>query len=818
MHKTLIGGILAMALATAYPASAQIYSYSFTDTNHSVKTIKPTTLSYLNPAGVLTLNLISGLDRYERVSVTRDSDKKVVFSALTSKISVGDRIVAADGTEYYGKDMALPALGEGTFTVVNDTLDLQQTIVSSSTYHFSVDTTAPKYTSIYPSQNAGYDMVLGGKLWELGRGGSGQFSIFADGVEDANGIEKIRLVIKRSNGTVVSDNALSYDTATQHAFYPWAKDMNTQPGMPSSDLNEEFTFNFIITDKAGNTLNIPPQRFLYDDQVGEFTPFAVHDLRVSTSVVPGISSGYVPFVRGLSVLENPYKMVIRIPRTNWKPYRNGGITIINNYGGVQVISEDANYVYVETKLPQGSLDANYYRPVNTYQWAGGDLTQYASWLNWDPASVKSPAWGNPAIERQMSDGTWFNSVNWKFFMATDMPVNLTKIRFNVQARPYDQKITGGATCNIPAGSTSCTVALTQAITNGTSGYLHSGYEVRSTTESTFFMPLWENVAWHTLGPSITGYDYDDATNVLQVYVNQPGDGSYFDRVNLNKVWLSDKSSNNAEISVTGKQTGRNTASGNYTYEFNMKQVPEGSYNVQINARDSFNNTGSLAYKTVTIDNTPPTINISYESKPITSSVTVYGLENIRIQLADTLTKPALSRMTLRGGPVSDAVELSWVSLGNNLYAPNYPKIFPSLNDGETYTLTVQAKDEMNNVKESGVEFNYLPNNLVRLENLKTISVSTSLKTSDNTPLAVLYASQLRKKDGSIATGKQDAVLTVRKDAAFGVTVNGISAAPGESKNVQLDLGLGDSRSFPIFPSVSGVSGTSEFMLNIEELK
>ncbi|EMX3657008.1 hypothetical protein AAGZ49_005008 [Escherichia coli] len=117
-----------------------------------------------------------------------------------------------------------------------------------------------------------------------------------------------------------------------------------------------------------------------------------------------------------------------------------------------------------------------------------------------------------------------------------------------------------------------------------------------------------------------------------------------------------------------------------------------------------------------------------------------------------------------------------------------------------------------------VEFNYLPNNLVRLENLKTISVSAALKTSDNTPMAVLYASQLRKKDGSIATGKQDAVLTVRKDAAFGVTMNGVSAAPGESKNVQLDLGLGDSRSFPIFPSTSGVSGTSEFMLNIEELK
>ncbi|MCK0437846.1 hypothetical protein OV924_25830, partial [Salmonella enterica subsp. enterica serovar 1,4,[5],12:i:-] len=99
--------------------------------------------------------------------------------------------------------------------------------------------------------------------------------------------------------------------------------------------------------------------------------------------------------------------------------------------------EDATYVYVEVKLPQGALDGNYYRPVNTYQWSGGDLGQYASWLNWDPASVKSPAWGSSPIERQKADGTWFNSVNWNLFKASDMPIKLTNIRFNVQARPYD---------------------------------------------------------------------------------------------------------------------------------------------------------------------------------------------------------------------------------------------------------------------------------------------------------------------------------------------------------------------------------------------
>ncbi|MGM3669967.1 hypothetical protein NA539_17785, partial [Salmonella sp. NW465] len=64
MRKTLIGCMVATALATVSSAHAQVFSYSFTDTNKAVRNIKPATQTYLNPAGVLTLNLISGLDRW----------------------------------------------------------------------------------------------------------------------------------------------------------------------------------------------------------------------------------------------------------------------------------------------------------------------------------------------------------------------------------------------------------------------------------------------------------------------------------------------------------------------------------------------------------------------------------------------------------------------------------------------------------------------------------------------------------------------------------------------------------------------------------
>ncbi len=82
----------------------------------------------------------------------------------------------------------------------------------------------------------------------------------------------------------------------------------------------------------------------------------------------------------------------------------------------------------------------------------------------------------------------FNSVNWNLFKASDMPIKLTNIRFNVQARPYDQKITGGATCGLAALNKDLLRLLPQDIINGTTGYLHSGYEVRLNHRSNLLCP------------------------------------------------------------------------------------------------------------------------------------------------------------------------------------------------------------------------------------------------------------------------------------------------------------------------------------------
>ncbi|MEF4864338.1 DUF4165 domain-containing protein [Escherichia coli] len=139
--RPLIAAVYAALLFPLY-GQAQLYNYSYTDTRGTKVNAEPSR-EYLNPGSAITLNLISGLDRYERVTVTRSSDNVQMFRSVTDLVTVADRITAADGSEYYGKSIKLPVLGEGTFALKSETLDNKSNVVASTSYAFSIDTTPP---------------------------------------------------------------------------------------------------------------------------------------------------------------------------------------------------------------------------------------------------------------------------------------------------------------------------------------------------------------------------------------------------------------------------------------------------------------------------------------------------------------------------------------------------------------------------------------------------------------------------------------------------------------------------------------------------
>lgn len=211
--------------------------------------------------------------------------------------------------------------------------------------------------------------------------------------------------------------------------------------------------------------------------------------------------------------------------------------------------------------------------------------------------------------------------------------------------------------------------------------------------------------------------------------------------------------------------------------------------------------------------------LKYENAPLSPGATVFGLENISITLNDELTAPSLVRLELKGGPASDSVILGFNQNTDGSYTPDYPRLFPSLDaNTDKYTLTAYATDAKGNTTQKSIQFAYYPKNLVTLEKLKTLGVVKALKTSDNTPLAVMRTGQLRRNDGSLAKGIQTANITVRKDADYAINILGNVIHPGETKEIQIDLGTGENSTVPIFTAENGSTGESNFIIEFPQIK
>ncbi|MEC5393671.1 hypothetical protein VWC42_27410, partial [Klebsiella pneumoniae] len=115
-----------------------------------------------------------------------------------------------------------------------------------------------------------------------------------------------------------------------------------------------------LFDKAGSRKVLPEQKFVFDDQLGEYTLIAIRDPEAQTSVVPGFTSGYIAYKAGMTVNQNPITLIYRIPINNVRKYNKAGLS----FGSI--ISEANGYAYVAATTAYN----NRYDIHNGYQWGG----------------------------------------------------------------------------------------------------------------------------------------------------------------------------------------------------------------------------------------------------------------------------------------------------------------------------------------------------------------------------------------------------------------------------------------------------------------
>ncbi|AUW39356.1 Ig-like domain-containing protein [Escherichia coli] len=786
--------IVAVYTALLFPlySQAQLYNYSYTDTRGTKVNAEPTR-EYLNPGSAITLNLISGLDRYERVTVTRSSDNVQMFQSVTGLVTVADRITAADGSEYYGKSMTLPVLGEGTFSLKSETLDNKSNVVATTSYSFSIDITPPVLPDPMQWIRAGFQY---GSLDIFGDRTATQ-AISLSNVSDArSGLDKAEWFAIDSSGVRRTVNAqLNALTGVVQALAAVAAGSTVAPVSPAY-----YTVGFRVYDKAGNWTETS-HRSGIDRTIPSYIQHQVRNAKT------GVWEDYVP---GMTIFENPVKFRYKRLKSDSTNF-NG-----TDFGWVdQITNSDNTYFYTEATVSYPET----YMYYELHTKAGLNVNLQYKTLKFTPGNGVAEAPRYLSGQYHFRDANTWTSSDIVRFTGPDC-VDLGSV--NVEPRSYVQTATivGIGSCNVSVGESSCQVSMNYCKTSG-KGYVPYQIHIRGTGSyanlgglQSHFYTYWDMNA--PVINSIVSSPLDKTVVMLVTDSDVTNDWTnYMWATNIFNLTLKDTSNKVSTLSP------KNVTVLNYQLKqvtFDYSALPSGKYTATGAATDTYNNTAELTLSnTILHDVTPPVVDISFEGKQADGAL-VKGLENLVITLADDMTKASLKSITLSGGPTSDKVSVGWYSQGTDKYGLNYPRIFPATDDADSYQLTAVAVDEAGNTTTKVSRFRYVPNNLIEFNTLKTLAVGMGLKTSDNQPLAYLRTNSIRKKDGSLITGAQTGTLTVRKDAAFAVSMNGVAVVPGDSKDITIDFGQGDGVLIPIFPATSGNVGESSFMIELPQIQ
>ncbi|HFI9381086.1 TPA: Ig-like domain-containing protein [Vibrio parahaemolyticus] len=792
-YKTFL--VLMGAAIVGTHAQAEVLSVEYTDMNNVSEEL-PVSNKYINPKSDITVQVSGGLDR--RLVVKLNTNTGITTQTITSEvIGVNDRISSLN-RDYYGKTFTLKKPADGTYELVAEIINLSGDVVQTDRYPLVVDTTPPTIGDPEAKSYGGLDGYnLPPDVWYTGYYSHNKY--FASNVEDENsGIASVNAIVREGN-RIHKHAKATFDAQAKQAHIGHGK--SWFPG--GDNATRVFGLQFEAIDKAGNKGYSKNQLTYYDTVGGNEELYAVYDPD-STSVMGG-QKGYVPYVAGMTVKSNPIKIMYRIPKSNYSDFSRGGISAV---GASTVLKDvDSEYVYAIYSRPYGFNDNNHVRFTDRRSWVT-DTISYN--LKLADSAPKAPVRkGNQYQYSDIGWSSWSRHVN-----AEELPVKVLASKGIVEVRPYDQIYNHMGTCTIPAGKTSCTITYNppKELKKGTYGNLHDGSSFKNIDGSLYSQPGWASVHWNGSEiPSVTKTEWDPSTKKVTVYAHQPNRGYYFDKVRITDAYLE---SNNIRLPAMRTKWEENGT--NYKFEFDLTPVPEGTYDVVAVVKENHNNYGRAPVVSFTNDSTPPTISLSYKNKPIGDMI--QGISGLTVEANDS-TAMTLVDAQLSGGPASDTVFLAFSKTGEDSWKLEQPRIFPALQDNEEYTLTVRIKDEFDNIGIAKANFKYTPENWLKLEGLKTLPVGVKLLFRNDQPVALVTSSELRTDSGNLATGIQDATVTLRKDAPYSVFIEGHSIAPGQTKTIQFDLGTqGGKLHIPIYPASNVTEGNAEFMIEVPQLK
>lgn len=788
-------------------ASAGLEFVEFKSTNNESQLVSSFSNVYINNAGGVVLYIASGLDRKLHVKLKRGGT--VVEDITTSVINTNDRINKG-GKEFYGKTVSLSKLTvDGEHTIEIDTLSLNGSLVATDSYELTRDVVPPVISdaditwirNAYSYGNIDHfsytDSSLELRLNSLSEDRSGlshvEYFISTPGRLAADKNDRSVLAARLNKDGEFLGNAT---IATSQAANPNVA--------PKQDL---YTIGFDVFDKAGNKGSF--QRNSHIDNNCPPSP--------TIQVLNANTNQWEPYVANMTIHANPVKM--RWGRDT-STFENGTKAPYGWVSGNNVSYTNGSTAYYERTMPIPQDYSYFY-----FYTRSGEICHRQTLSNFkftfangvDSAPVGNGVWYKTNLPEHGNN--WIKSSSPKY----NKPYTITAVRHHAEARAYRQKAWGSSipTCYIEPGQTYCDSTTNISYSSGR-GYSPKAVYLDRESGGLNIHYGYIYTYWDMTPPQVKSVESSTETKSIISKSYDPDTVSDW----RDHMWVISKVE--AEISSkTDQSTYRLSPSKTTQLDiqnrediFDVSKVDDGDYEVTVVATDSYGNVGSsqqlVRFK---VDNTPPAIDIEYGDLPLPD--TIVDIRNIRFILTDA-SDAVVSSGRLFGSSSNENVYLGIIDHGDGVYSFEQPKIFPTLLDGESYSLEVNAEDEYKNSSSKTITFKYMPENLIEMDVQSYLGVAVKLYDEDDSPLAKIFSNALLQIDeGMLATGIQNAYITNRSDSEISVVLvlagGEVTVAPGETKPIQVDLGdSGDALNIEVYPATE-VEGKASLMFDIPQL-
>lgn len=769
-------------------AQAEIEGVTYKDTyNQTVdKTIADG--DYINPASgtSLTFTISAGLDNTLRLTLSDGTTD--IASVSSSVISVSDRL-SYHGNDFYGKQLTLnsPSV-DGNYTVKAEVINTSGTVVGQWQKTFGRDTTPPTGdASKLAYAIKGYTY---GSLHTYAPSYFGTLSI--TGLSDTgSGLSYANYIIKDQSDAVVGYVKAPLDTISGSIA------MNSLPAniVPANKVT--WNAGYRVYDKAGNYTDLVTDTLI---DLGGYSAVEREVYNASTGI-------WEPYTAGMTIYANPVKIRYKRSFNETKEY-NG------TWGWPTYGYREGAYVYDERTFTYPGSGSNYlvFQAIS-----GVNQTVYDSTFTFTLAAGVGRAPFMPSTTMDWWDST--GTVTGHSTLRTKDPLTVTRLRLYSEAMDYEQlaNLQGVGSCVIPIGATYCETATNLSFSSG-HNYVPYNYFVSSSVNgvadgrySTRFQYLY--TYWDFEAPTIEKIVTDDSSVTAYVYDT---DTTSDWRASL---WTTSvfrlKSSLGSEITPSSVV---NSGTGKFEVTFQLNKLPEGIQNVSFYTDDSYGNRAEqLIFSGYNNDTTPPVIATTLaDGSVLHDGDTLNGLDSLRVKITDS-SQTTINSVVLTGGAANDTVNVATTALGSGVYSLLYPRIFPSLEAGQDYTVTITATDVANNAAQHQLTFLYVPPNLLQAGGVQTLAINRQINDTNDSPISAIHTGVLRAVDGTLASGPQTAYITLRSDAKFSAMIAGTVIAPGETKTVVLTPLVTGELVIPVYSNQAGDIGSADFMIDIPEI-